>query len=158
MSDQSLFPVPDAVRQAAMIDNDGYLAMYQRSIADPEGFWGEQGKRIDWIKPYSKVKDVSFAKDDLHVKWYYDGTLNVSANCLDRHVATRGDQAAIVWEGDDPAEDKKITYRELHREVCKFSNALKGLGAKKGDRITIYMPMIPEAAVDMLASARIGAI
>ena len=158
MSDQSLFPVPDAVRQAAMIDNDGYLAMYQRSIADPEGFWGEQGKRIDWIKPYSKVKDVSFAKDDLHVKWYYDGTLNVSANCLDRHVATRGDQTAIVWEGDDPAEDKKITYRELHREVCKFSNALKGLGAKKGDRITIYMPMIPEAAVAMLACARIGAI
>jgi acetyl-CoA synthetase len=158
MSDQSLFPVPDAVRQAAMIDNDGYLAMYQRSIADPEGFWGEQGKRIDWIKPYSKVKDVSFAKDDLHVKWYYDGTLNVSANCLDRHLATRGDQTAIVWEGDDPAEDKKITYRELHREVCKFSNALKELGAKKGDRITIYMPMIPEAAVAMLACARIGAI
>jgi acetyl-CoA synthetase len=158
MSDQSLFPVPDAVRQAAMIDNDGYLAMYQSSITDPEGFWGEQGKRIDWIKPYSKVKDVSFAKDDLHVKWYYDGTLNVSANCLDRHLATRGDQTAIVWEGDDPAEDKKITYRELHREVCKFSNALKELGAKKGDRITIYMPMIPEAAVAMLACARIGAI
>jgi acetyl-CoA synthetase len=158
MADNELFPVPEATRRAAMIDNAGYLAMYEKSIADPEAFWGEQGKRIDWIKPYTKVKDVSYAKEDLHVKWYYDGTLNVSANCLDRHLATRGDQTAILWEGDDPAEDKKITYRELHREVCKFSNALKGLGAKKGDRITIYMPMIPEAAVAMLACARIGAI
>jgi acetyl-CoA synthetase len=158
MADNALFPVPEATRQAAMIDNAGYLAMYEKSIADPEGFWGEQGKRIDWIKPYTKVKDVSYAKEDLHVKWYYDGTLNVSANCLDRHLATKGDQTAIVWEGDNPAEDKKISYRELHREVCKFSNALKGLGAKKGDRITIYMPMIPEAAVAMLACARIGAI
>ena len=158
MSDNELFPVPEATRQAAMIDNAGYLAMYEKSVADPEGVWGEQGKRIDWIKPYTKIKDVSYAKEDLHIKWYYDGTLNVSANCLDRHLATRGDQTAIVWEGDDPADDKKITYRELHREVCKFSNALKGLGAKKGDRITIYMPMIPEAAVAMLACARIGAI
>jgi acetyl-CoA synthetase len=158
MADNELFPVPEATRQASMIDNAGYLVMYEKSIADPEAFWGEQGKRIDWIKPYTKVKDVSYAKEDLHVKWYYDGTLNVSANCLDRHLATRGDQTAIVWEGDNPAEDKKITYRELHREVCKFSNALKGLGAKKGDRITIYMPMIPEAAVAMLACARIGAI
>jgi acetyl-CoA synthetase len=158
MADNELFPVPEATRQASMIDNAGYLAMYEKSIADPEGFWGEEGKRIDWIKPYTKVKDVSYAKEDLHVKWYYDGTLNVSANCLDRHLATRGDQTAIVWEGDNPAEDKKITYSELHREVCKFSNALKGLGAKKGDRITIYMPMIPEAAVAMLACARIGAI
>jgi len=158
MSDNELFPVPEATRQAAMIDNAGYLAMYEKSIADPEGFWGEQGKRIDWIKPYTQVKDVSFAKEDLHIKWYHDGTLNVSANCLDRHLATKGDQTAIVWEGDDPGDDKKITYRELHREVCKFSNALKGLGAKKGDRITIYMPMIPEAAVAMLACARIGAV
>ena len=158
MADNELFPVPEATRQASMIDNAGYLAMYEKSIADPEAFWGEQGKRIDWIKPYTKIKDVSYAKEDLHVKWYHDGTLNVSANCLDRHLATRGDQTAIVWEGDHPAEDKKITYSELHREVCKFSNALKGLGAKKGDRITIYMPMIPEAAVAMLACARIGAI
>jgi acetyl-CoA synthetase len=158
MSDNELFPVPEATRRAALIDNDGYLAMYEKSVADPEAFWGEQGKRIDWIKPYTKVKDVSYAKDDLHIKWYYDGTLNVSANCLDRHLAKRGDQTAIVWEGDNPADDKKITYRELHREVCKFANALKGLGAKKGDRITIYMPMIPEAAVAMLACARIGAI
>ncbi len=150
MSDNELFPVPEATRRAALIDNDGYLAMYEKSVADPEAFWGEQGKRIDWIKPYTKVKDVSYAKDDLHIKWYYDGTLNVSANCLDRHLAKRGDQTAIVWEGDNPADDKKITYRELHREVCKFANALKGLGAKKGDRITIYMPMIPEAAVAML--------
>ena len=158
MADNELFPVPEATRQASMIDNAGYLAMYEKSIADPEAFWGEQGRRIDWIKPYTKIKDVSYAKEDLHVKWYYDGTLNVSANCLDRHLATRGDQTAIVWEGDHPAEDKKITYSELYREVCKFSNALKGLGAKKGDRITIYMPMIPEAAVAMLACARIGAI
>jgi len=158
MSDNELFPVPEATRQAAMIDNAGYLAMYEKSVADPEGFWGEQGKRIDWIKPYTKIKDVSYAKEDLHIKWYYDGTLNVSANCLDRHLATKGDQTAIVWEGDDPGDDKKITYRELHREVCKFSNALKDLGAKKGDRITIYMPMIPEAAVAMLACARIGAV
>ena len=158
MSDNELFPVPEATRQAAMIDNAGYLAMYEKSIADPEGFWAEQGKRIDWIKPYTQVKDVSYAKEDLHIKWYHDGTLNVSANCLDRHLATKGDQTAIVWEGDDPGDDKKITYRELHREVCKFSNALKGLGAKKGDRITIYMPMIPEAAVAMLACARIGAV
>jgi acetyl-CoA synthetase len=158
MSDNELFPVPEATRQAAMIDNAGYLAMYEKSIADPEGFWGEQGKRIDWIKPYTQVKDVSYAKEDLHIKWYHDGTLNVSANCLDRHLVTKGDQTAIVWEGDDPGDDKKITYRELHREVCKFSNALKGLGAKKGDRITIYMPMIPEAAVAMLACARIGAV
>jgi len=158
MSDNELFPVPEATRQAAMIDNEGYLAMYEKSIADPEGFWGEQGKRIDWIKPYTQVKDVSYAKEDLHIKWYHDGTLNVSANCLDRHLATKGDQTAIVWEGDDPGDDKKITYRELHREVCMFSNALKGLGAKKGDRITIYMPMIPEAAVAMLACARIGAV
>ena len=119
MSDNELFPVPEATRRAALIDNDGYLAMYEKSVADPEAFWGEQGKRIDWIKPYTKVKDVSYAKDDLHIKWYYDGTLNVSANCLDRHLAKRGDQTAIVWEGDNPSDDKKITYRELHRLVAR---------------------------------------
>src|SRR3546814_7325748 len=110
--------------------------MYARSIADPEGFWGEHGKRLDWIRPYTKVKDVSFAEPDLHIRWYEDGTLNASANCLDRHLATRGDQTAILWEGDDPNESRAITYRELHAEVAKFANVLKGLGVAKGDRVT----------------------
>jgi acetyl-CoA synthetase len=132
--------------------------MYKRSVEDPEGFWGEEGKRLDWFTPYTKVKDVSFDESDLHVKWYYDGTLNVSHNCLDRHLATRGDQTAIIWEGDDPAEDASFTYRQLHEMVCRFANGLKSIGAKKGDRITIYMPMIPEAAVAMLACTRIGAV
>ena len=158
MTDQQLFPVPTETARAALVDDAQYQAMYAASLADPEAFWAEHGKRIDWIKPYSQIKDVSYAADDLHIKWYYDGTLNVAANCLDRHLATRGDQTAIIWEGDDPADDKHITYRELHAEVCRLANALKGLGAKKGDRITIYMPMIPEATVAMLACARIGAI
>jgi len=158
MAENELFPVPDAVAKEAWADNAKYLEMYQRSVDDPEGFWGEHGKRIDWFKPYTKVKDTSYDPHDVHIRWFYDGTLNASHNCLDRHLEKRGDQVAILWEGDDPKDDKKITYRELHREVCKFANALKGLGAKKGDRITIYMPMIPEAAVAMLACARIGAI
>ena len=158
MTDKQLFPVPTETARAALVDDAQYQAMYAASLADPEAFWAEHGKRIDWIKPYSQIKDVSYAADDLHIKWYYDGTLNVAANCLDRHLATRGDQTAIIWEGDDPADDKHITYRELHAEVCRLANALKGLGAKKGDRITIYMPMIPEATVAMLACARIGAI
>jgi acetyl-CoA synthetase len=132
--------------------------MYKRSVEDPEGFWGEHGKRIDWFKPYTKVKDTSYAHDDVHIRWFHDGTLNASYNCLDRHLDKRGDQVAIIWEGDDPKTDKKITYRELHREVCKFANAMKGLGIKKGDRVTIYLPMIPEIAVAVLACARIGAI
>ena len=156
MSD--IVPVNSVIAAAAHADDAKYKEMYDASVADPVAFWAEHGKRVDWIKPYSQVKDVSYDASDLHIRWFHDGTLNVSANCLDRHLATRGDQVAIVWEGDNPAEDKKITYRELHREVCKFSNALKGLGAKKGDRITIYMPMIPEAAVAMLACARIGAV
>ncbi|MEE8332872.1 MAG: acetate--CoA ligase [Alphaproteobacteria bacterium] len=158
MSDNTLFPVRDDVAKAAHADDDKYQAMYQASIDDPEAFWGEHGKRINWIKPYTQVKDASFDAADLHIRWYHDGTLNASANCLDRHLSTRGDQVAIIWEGDEPDQDKKITYRELHEEVCKFSNGLKAIGAKKGDRITIYMPMIPEAAVAMLACARIGAI
>ena len=158
MTDEQLFPVPTETARAALVDDAQYQAMYAASLADPEAFWAEHGKRIDWIKPYSQIKDVSYAADDLHINWYYDGTLNVAANCLDRHLATRGDQTAIIWEGDDPADDKHITYRELHAEVCRLANALKGLGAKKGDRITIYMPMIPEATVAMLACARIGAI
>ncbi|NQU72675.1 MAG: AMP-binding protein, partial [Rhodospirillales bacterium] len=158
MSDNEIFPVPENVAKAAHIDAARYDEMYRRSVDDPDGFWGEHGKRIHWIKPYTQVRDVSFDKKDLHVRWYYDGTLNASANCLDRHLSTRGDQTAIIWEGDDPAESKHITYSELHRDVCKFANVLKSQGAKKGDRITIYMPMIPEIAVAVLACARIGAI
>jgi acetyl-CoA synthetase len=158
MSDNTLFPVPDAVAKSAWVDNDQYLEMYKQSVADPEAFWAEQGKRINWIKPYSKIKDVSFGPGDVHIKWYEDGTLNASANCLDRHLSTRGDQTAIIWEGDEPDDHKTLTYRELHEEVCKFANALKTLGIKKGDRVTIYLPMIPEIAVAVLACARIGAV
>jgi len=158
MSDNTLFPVPAETAAEAWVDNDKYLSMYQQSVEDPEGFWAEHGKRIDWFKPFSKVKDVSYNKDDLHIRWFYDGTTNAAYNCLDRHLETRGDQTAIIWEGDDPKDDKTITYRELHEEVCKFANGLKAIGAKKGDRITIYMPMIPEAAVAMLACVRIGAV
>ena len=153
-----LFPVQNCVAEAALVDNEKYLEMYQKSIDDPKGFWSEQGKRIDWIKPYTKIKDVSYAYDDVHIRWYYDGKLNAAANCIDRHLETRGEQTAIIWEGDDPNEDLTITYKELHEHVCKFANGLKAIGAEKGDRICIYMPMIPEAAYAMLACARIGAV
>ena len=158
MTEQSLIKVTDEVKRTALIDNEKYLQEYERSINDPENFWAEHGQRIDWIKPYTRIKDVSYSEKDLHIKWFYDGTLNVSSNCLDRHLEKRGDQTAIIWEGDDPKEDKRISFKELHSEVCKFANALKELGVKKGDRVTIYMPMIPEAAVAMLACARVGAI
>jgi len=157
MSEQHIYPVRPEVAAAAHCDNEKYQEMYERSVKDPEGFWDAQGRRIDWIKPYSKVKDVSFARDDVHVKWFYDGTLNASANCLDRHLESRGDQTAIIWEGDDPSEDRHITYRELYEDVCRLANGLKSLGIGRGDMVTIYMPMIPEAAVAMLACARIGA-
>ena len=158
MSENELFQVSDDWASRAWVDNAKYLEMYQRSIDDPEGFWAEHGKRIDWIKPYRQVSDVSYDKADLHINWFGDGTLNAAANCLDRHLASRGDQTAIIWEGDDPADSRHISYAELHEEVCKFANVLKAEGAKKGDRITIYMPMIPEATVAMLACARIGAV
>ena len=158
MTEQSLIKVTDEAKRMALIDNEKYLQEYERSINDPENFWAEHGQRIDWIKPYTRIKDVSYSEKELHIKWFYDGTLNVSSNCLDRHLEKRGDQTAIIWEGDDPKEDKRITFKELHSEVCKFANALKELGVKKGDRVTIYMPMIPEAAVAMLACARVGAI
>ena len=158
MTEQSLIKVTDEVKGTALIDNEKYLQEYERSINYPENFWAEHGRRIDWIKPYTHVKDVSYSEKDLHIKWFYDGTLNVSSNCLDRHLEKRGDQTAIIWEGDDPNEDKRISFKELHSEVCKFANALKELGVKKGDRVTIYMPMIPEAAIAMLACARVGAI
>ncbi|MDH4049530.1 MAG: acetate--CoA ligase [Gammaproteobacteria bacterium] len=155
---EKIYKVPKKIAKAAWIDSERYSELYRRSIEDNEGFWSEQAGRVDWIKRFTKVKDVSFAKDDLHIRWFYDGTLNVSYNCIDRHLAAKGDDIAIIWEGDDPSRDQKITYRELHGKVCRFANSLKMLGAKKGDRITIYMPMIPEAAVAMLACARIGAV
>ncbi|RKP50794.1 acetate--CoA ligase [Trinickia fusca] len=158
MSEHRVFPVPATWAAKAWADSARYEAMYRRSVEDPEGFWGEQGKRLDWIKPYTHVKDVSFASQDLHIRWFYDGTLNACSNCLDRHLATRRDQRAIIWEGDDPSVERTLTYGELHIEVCKFANVLKTLGVKRGDRVTIYMPMIPEIAVAMLACARIGAI
>ena len=153
-----IYEVPAAAAERAWIDKDGYEQLYRQSIEDNEGFWAEQAKRIDWMTPFTKVRDVSYARDDLYIRWYYDGTLNACYNCVDRHLESKGDDVAIIWEGDDPSVDLRITYRELHERVCRFANALKKLGAKKGDRITIYMPMIPEAAVAMLACARIGAV
>ena len=153
MTQDRLFAPSESTVANALIDNSGYQAMYDASIADPDAFWAEHGKRIDWIKPYSQVSDVSYDKADLHISWFGDGTLNAAANCLDRHLASRGDQTAIIWEGDDPADSRHISYAELYEEVCKFANVLKAEGAKKGARITIYMPMIPEATVALLARA-----
>ena len=154
----TVIPVPADVAASALVDEAGYREMYERSIRDPDGFWGEHGKRIDWIRPYTKVKNTSFDPHRVSIRWYEDGTLNVSANCVDRHAATKGDQPAIIWEGDDPKDHKVITYRELKEHVCRFANVLKAHGVAKGDRVTIYLPMIPEAAYAMLACARIGAI
>ncbi len=153
-----VYKVTAEAAKAATINAEKYEAIYRRSIDDNEGFWRDEGQRVDWIKPFSQVKDVSFAKDDLHIRWYYDGSLNACYNCVDRHLADKADDVAIIWEGDNPKTDLKITYKELHERVCRFANSLKALGAKKGDRVTIYMPMIPEAAVAMLACARIGAV
>ena len=158
MSQDKTFQPAAEIVSRALVTDESYTAMYGESLSDNDAFWAEHGKRIDWIKPYSEISDVSYDTKDLHIRWYADGTLNAAANCLDRHLATRGNQTAIIWEGDDPADSKHITYAELHEEVCKFANVLKAEGTKKGDRITIYMPMIPEAAVAMLACARIGAI
>jgi acetyl-CoA synthetase len=153
-----IHPVPDAFAARARIRKADYEAMYAESVKDPEGFWSKIGKRLDWSRPYTKIRDVSYDARNLHIRWYHDGELNLSANCLDRHLSKRGDKTAILWEGDDPNESKAISYRELHAQVCKAANMLKSLGVAKGDRITIYMPMIPEAAVAMLACARIGAV
>ncbi|MDX1292335.1 MAG: acetate--CoA ligase [Hyphomonas sp.] len=152
------YPVPAEFAAKANLTPEKYREMYAASIADPEAFWGEHGKRLDWIKPYTIVKDVSWETGDLHVKWFSDGVLNVSANCLDRHLETRGDKVALIWEGDEPGNTHKLTYRQLHTAVCKFANVLKKLGVKKGDRVTIYLPMILEATYAMLACARIGAV
>ena len=157
MSESKVYPVPADAAASAWIDEAKYQAMYKRSIDDPEGFWSEQAKEfLHWFKPWNKVWEYDYPRG--HIRWFEGAKLNVSYNCLDRHLETRGDQVAILWEGDDPADDKAITYRELHTEVCKFANALKAQGVKKGDRVCIYLPMIPEAAVAMLACARIGAI
>ena len=154
----TLYPVPESYAAKAHIDADGYARTYARSIEDNEAFWADVAKRLDWVRFPTRIKDVSFDRSDLHIRWYEDGILNASYNCLDRHLETRGDQTAILWEGDDPSRDEAITYRQLHARVCRMANVLKKLGVKKGDRVTIYMPMIPEAAISMLACARIGAI
>ena len=158
MTDNQLFPVPEAVAKAALIDDRQYRDMYRQSVEDPDTFWGEHGKRVDWIKPYSTVKNTSYARDNVAIKWFEDGTLNVAANCVDRHAAATPDRVALIWEGDDPADAETITYAELKAEVCRMANVMRDNGVTKGDRVTIYMPMIPEAAYAMLACARIGAI
>ena len=157
MSDKT-FAVPAEVASHALVDESQYKDMYARSLSDPDGFWGEHGKRIDWIKPFTQVMNVSFGKDDVSIRWFEDGTTNVSSNCVDRHLDKRGDQTAIIFEGDDPGDSRHITYRELHGHVCRLANVLKGKGVKKGDTVTLYLPMIPEAAYAMLACARIGAV
>jgi len=153
-----IYDVPKEWASRAYVDDAKYKELYARSVKDPEGFWRDEAKRIDWIKPFSKVKNTTFGPGAVSIKWYEDGQTNVAANCIDRHLAKRGDQVAILWEGDDPNESKRITYRQLHDSVCRLANVLKAHGVKKGDRVTIYMPMIPEAAFAMLACARIGAI
>jgi acetyl-CoA synthetase len=158
MSDDKIYDVPADWRKRAYADDAKYQELYARSVKDPNGFWAEQAKRIDWIKPFSKVKNTSYDPHNVSIKWFEDGTLNACYNCVDRHLAKRGDQTAILWEGDDPKDDKKLTYKQLHADVSRFANVLKARGVKKGDRVTIYMPMIPEAAVSILACARIGAV
>jgi acetyl-CoA synthetase len=155
---EKIYEVPAEWNARAFIDDAKYRDMYERSLKDPNGFWAEQAKRIHWTKPFSKVKNTSFGPGKVSIKWFEDGVTNVAYNCIDRHLAKRGDQVAIIWEGDDPKNQKHITYRELHDEVCRFANILRNRDVEKGDRVTIYMPMIPEAVYAMLACARIGAI
>ena len=155
---EKVYPVPTEWRQRAFIDPTKYEQMYARSLNDPEGFWGEMAQRIDWFKPFTKVKNTSFDPHRVSIKWFEDGVTNVAHNCVDRHLARHGEEVAIIWEGDEPTDDKRITYKQLHAQVCKFANVLKSRGVKKGDRVTLYLPMIPEAAYAMLACARIGAI
>ena len=155
---EKIYDVPAEWTKRALIDDAKYREMYAASVKDPNGFWAEQSKRLHWYKAPTKIKNTSFGPGDVSIKWFEDGTLNCAYNCIDRHLEKRGDQVAIIWEGDDPKDDKKITYRQLHAEVCRFANVLKAQGVRKGDRVTIYLPMIPEAAYAMLACARIGAI
>ena len=158
MADEKIFPVPESYKENTHVTKEIYEDLYKKAEKDPVKFWHEIGKRIDWIKPYTKTKDVTWSKNKVDINWYYDGTLNVSENCIDRHLKNRADQTAIIWEGDDPSESLNITYKELYKNVCRFANALKNNGVSKGDRVTLYMPMIPEAAYAMLACSRIGAV
>ncbi|HPY41079.1 MAG TPA: AMP-binding protein, partial [Thiolinea sp.] len=159
MSDIKTYPVPAEFAKHTLVNAEQYASMYQQSVEDPAKFWGEQAEKyLTWSKKWDNVLDWSFDESDIHIRWFEGAKLNVSENCLDRHLETRGDQVAIIWEGDSPNEDRKITYKELHEEVCKFANVLKSRGVKKGDRVSLYLPMIPEAAVAMLACARLGAV
>ncbi|MCS3424235.1 acetyl-CoA synthetase [Rahnella sp. BIGb0603] len=159
MSQVHKHSIPASVAERALITPEKYQQYYQQSVEDPEAFWGEQAKVLDWIKPFTQAKNTSFAPGNIDIRWFEDGTLNLAANCLDRHLAEKGDQTALIWEGDDPnAENKHVTYKQLHQDVCQFANVLKGFGVRKGDVVAIYMPMVPEAAVAMLACARIGAV
>ena len=155
---EKIYEVPAEWKSRAYLDDAKYQEMYARSINDPNAFWAEQAKRLHWYKAPTKIKNTSFGPGDVSIKWFEDGVTNVAYNCIDRHLGTRANQTAIIWEGDDPKDDKKITYRELHDEVCRMANILRNRNVEKGDRVTIYMPMIPEAAYAMLACARIGAI
>ena len=156
-ADTLLFPVRPEIAAHAHVTAERYREMYERAGRDPDGFWAEQSRRVAWMQAPTKIKNASFS-GDVAIKWFEDGVLNASVSCLDRHAAAHPDRVAIIWEGDDPAVSRHVTYKELHEQVCRLANALRGLGAKKGDRITIYLPMVPEAAVAMLACARIGAI
>ena len=158
MSESHVYPVKSTIKAHTHADNETYLNMYQQSVNNPDAFWAEHGKIVDWIKPYTRVKHTSFDTGHVDIRWFDDGQLNVSANCLDRHLADHGDDVAIIWEGDDPTQDDKITFSQLHQSVCRFANALKDQGVKKGDVVCLYMPMVPEAAVAMLACTRIGAV
>ena len=158
MSDGEVFPVPEAWAKKAHMNAAAYDAAVLHVEADPEAYWGDIGRRLDWMTPFTEVKDVSFNKQDFRVRWYGDGVLNVSVNCLDRHLKSNGDTVALIWENDDGSAHDKLTYRQLHAEVCRWANVLKARGVKKGDRVTIYLPMIPAAAAAMLACSRIGAV
>ena len=158
MSEQLVFQPSAAAVARTHVTAAQYDEMYARSLSDPDGFWAEEAKRLDWMKFPTVIKNTSFAYPDVSIKWFEDGVLNVSYNCIDRHLETRGDQTAIIWEGDIPGTDGKVTYRELHERVCRFANVLKANGVKKGDRVTIYMPMVIDTAVAMLACSRIGAV
>src|SRR5581483_847919 len=159
MSDKELvIPVADEWKRRAWLDADGYADAYARSLRDPNGFWSEQAERLDWFKRPSRIRNVAYGPREVRIRWFEDGVLNASANCLDRHLPANARRAAIIWEGDDPGDSRTLTYSGLHAEVCRLANALKSLGVRKGDRVTVYLPMVPEAAVAMLACARIGAI
>ena len=156
--DQTVYPVPESSKRSTLVNAERYAELYRQSVDQPDAFWRQEAARLDWMAPFTQVEDTSWDKDDLHIRWFADGTLNACANCIDRHLPERAHDTAIIWEGDDPAASAKITYGELHDHVCRLANGLKSLGVKKGDRVTIYMPMIPEAAYAMLACARIGAV